>query len=125
MQPRPDPRCWIIIADLKHAARRLHPVSAALPRHKRAGQRRIEEIDRSGVGRAASVSKPRPFRAVSSCVLSRVCPGAVPQVALGDLYVAVFGQLAPAQLPFGNALEPGPLQVAGFDASLRGGTFRQ
>jgi hypothetical protein len=23
MQPRPDPRCWIIIAHLKHAARRL------------------------------------------------------------------------------------------------------
>ena len=49
MQPRPDPRCWIIIAHLKHAASRLDPVPGAPPRYKRAGQRRIEEIDRSGV----------------------------------------------------------------------------
>jgi hypothetical protein len=49
MQPRPDPRCWIIIADLKHAASRLDPVYGAPPRYKRTGQRRIEEIYRSGV----------------------------------------------------------------------------
>jgi hypothetical protein len=45
----PDPRRWIIIAHLKHAAGRLDPVPGAPPRYKRAGQRRIEEIDRSGV----------------------------------------------------------------------------
>ena len=49
MQPRPDPRYRIIIAHLKHAASRLNPVPGAPPRHKRAGQRRIQEIDRSGV----------------------------------------------------------------------------
>jgi hypothetical protein len=49
MQPRPDPRYRIIVAHLKHAASRFDPVPGAPPRYKRAGQRRIEEIYRSGV----------------------------------------------------------------------------
>jgi hypothetical protein len=36
MQRRRDPRCWLIIAHLEHAACRLHPVPGAPPRHKRA-----------------------------------------------------------------------------------------
>src|SRR5262245_19674646 len=32
---------------------------------------------------------------------------------------------APAELPLGDALEPGPLQVIGFDAPLRGGPVGQ
>jgi hypothetical protein len=54
MQRRPDPRYWIIIAQLKHAASRLHPVPGAPPRYKRAGQRRIGEYIE-----AASLSTPR------------------------------------------------------------------
>jgi hypothetical protein len=45
MQRRPDPRRWVIIAHLEHAASRLDPVSGAPPRYKRAGQPRIEEIN--------------------------------------------------------------------------------
>ena len=37
------------------------------------------------------------------------------QVAPVDFIVPVLGQLAPAQLPLGDALEPGPLEVVGFD----------
>jgi hypothetical protein len=59
MQPRPDPRCWVIIA---HRHSRLDPVTGAPPRYKRAGQCRIEEIDRSGV-----VGSPR----VPECVIAQ------------------------------------------------------
>jgi hypothetical protein len=43
---------------------------------------------------------------------------ALAQVAPGDLYIPILGQLAPAQLPLGDALEPGPLEVVGLDAPL-------
>jgi hypothetical protein len=59
MQRRPDPPCWIIIAHLKHAASRLDPVPGAPPRHKRAGQRRIEEIYRSGVVLKSQTARAR------------------------------------------------------------------
>lgn len=49
MQSCTDPRSWIIIAHLKPAANPLDPIPGAPPRYKRAGQRRIEEIYRSGV----------------------------------------------------------------------------
>jgi hypothetical protein len=35
-----------------------------------------------------------------------------------DLDIPVLGQLAPAQLPFGDALEPGPLEIISLDAPL-------
>jgi hypothetical protein len=50
MHPRSDPRCWIIIAHLKHAASRLDPIPGAPPRYKRAGQRpglQLGHCDRS------------------------------------------------------------------------------
>jgi hypothetical protein len=35
-----------------------------------------------------------------------------------DLDIPVFAQLAPTDLPLGDALEPGPLKITGFDASF-------
>ena len=39
--------------------------------------------------------------------------------APGDLDIAVVGQLPPSQLPFDRKLEPGPLEMEGFEATLR------
>jgi len=39
------------------------------------------------------------------------------QVAPGDLDIAIIGQLPPSQLPFDRKLEPGPLEVEGFEAT--------
>ena len=39
------------------------------------------------------------------------------QVA-ADLDVTIISQLPPTDLPLGNALEPGPLEVVGSDAPL-------
>jgi hypothetical protein len=33
------------------------------------------------------------------------------QIPPADLHIPILGQLAPAQLPLGHALEPGPLEV--------------
>jgi hypothetical protein len=41
------------------------------------------------------------------------------------LHVPILGQRAPAELPLGDALEPGSLEVVGFDAPLGGGRLRQ
>src|SRR4051812_30851292 len=48
------------------------------------------------------------------------CMSASPfaQVAAVDRHVAVLGQLPPAQLPLGDALERGPVQEEGFNARL-------
>jgi hypothetical protein len=43
-----------------------------------------------------------------------------PQIALSDLHVAIFGQLTPTQLAFDRQLKPGPLEMEGFNATLRG-----
>ena len=40
------------------------------------------------------------------------------EVPPADLDVPVLGQLPPAQLPLGDALEPGPLEVVSLDAPL-------
>ena len=42
------------------------------------------------------------------------------QVPPADLDIPILGQLAPAKLPFGDALEPGPLKVVRVDAALWG-----
>ena len=39
------------------------------------------------------------------------------QVPPADLDIPILGQLAPAKLPFGDALEPGPLKVVRVDAA--------
>jgi hypothetical protein len=49
----------------------------------------------------------------------------LPQVAPADLDIPVRGQLAPAQLPLGDALELGPLEIVGFDAPLGGRPLRE
>jgi hypothetical protein len=46
--------------------------------------------------------------------------GPFAQVASGDLDIPIRGQLPPAQLPLGDALEPGPLEVVRLDTLLRG-----
>jgi hypothetical protein len=43
------------------------------------------------------------------------------QIASADLHIPVLGQLAPAQLPLGDGLEPGPLEVVSLDTPLGGG----
>jgi hypothetical protein len=47
---------------------------------------------------------------VGSCHLAQVPPA--------DLYIPVLGQLPPAQLPLGDALEPGSLEIVGFDGTF-------
>ena len=44
----------------------------------------------------------------------------LPQIAAGDLDIAVIGQLPLPQLALDNELETGPLQVVSLDTALRG-----
>ena len=43
------------------------------------------------------------------------------QIPPADLHIPILGQLPPAQLPLGDALEAGPLEEVCFDAPLGGG----
>ena len=43
------------------------------------------------------------------------------QVAPTDLNIPILDQLAPAQLPLSDALEPGPLEIVRLDAPLQKG----
>jgi hypothetical protein len=45
------------------------------------------------------------------------------QIPPADLDISVLGHLTAAKFPLGDALEPGPLEVVGFDALLGGGPF--
>jgi hypothetical protein len=45
---------------------------------------------------------------------------ALAQVSPADLDIPILGQLTPAKLPLGDALEPRPLKIVCFDASFRG-----
>jgi len=47
------------------------------------------------------------------------------QVPPADLDIPVLGQLAPAKLPLGDALEPGPPEVVRLDVPLAGGPLGQ
>ena len=58
-----------------------------------------------------------PWLAAPTCGLAQVPPA--------DLHVPVVGQLALAQLPLGDALEPRPPKVVRLDAALGGGPLRQ
>ena len=42
-----------------------------------------------------------------------------PQIATGDLDIAVVGQLPAANLSLGDEFEPGPVEVIGFEAAFR------
>jgi len=42
------------------------------------------------------------------------------EVPPADLDVPILGQQAPAEFALGDALEPGPLEIVGFDAPLGG-----
>jgi hypothetical protein len=46
------------------------------------------------------------------------------QVSSADLHVPILVQLAPAQLPLGDALKTGPLDVVRLDAPFRGRPLR-
>jgi hypothetical protein len=48
----------------------------------------------------------------------------ISQVSTADLHVTVRGQLATAELPLGDALEPRSLEVVRLDAALRGRPVR-
>ena len=45
------------------------------------------------------------------------------QIAPGDLYIAVVGQLPPPKVPLGDEFEPGPVKMVGFHTSFRYGPF--
>ena len=47
------------------------------------------------------------------------------QIPRTDLDIPILGQLALAQLPLGDALKPGSLEVVRLNAPLRCGPFRQ
>jgi len=49
----------------------------------------------------------------------------LPQIPPADLDIPVLGHPAPSQLPFGNALEPRPLEVVRLDAPLRSRPLRK
>ena len=51
--------------------------------------------------------------------------GASAEIPPVDLDIPILGQLSPTDLPLGDALEPGPLEVVGFDALLGGGPLRE
>jgi hypothetical protein len=61
------------------------------------------------------------------CVSARPnCPTwHLSQIAAADLDVPVLSQLAPSQLPLGDALEPGMLEVVRLEAALRGRPLRK
>ena len=42
-----------------------------------------------------------------------------PQIATGDLNIAVVGQLPSTNLPFGDQFEPRPVKVVRFEAAFR------
>jgi hypothetical protein len=42
-----------------------------------------------------------------------------PQIATGDLDIAVVGQLPSTDLPFGDQFEPRPVKVVRFEAAFR------
>jgi hypothetical protein len=48
-----------------------------------------------------------------------------PQIATGDLDIAVVGQLPPPKFPLGDQFEPGPVKVVGFEAALRRRSLRK
>jgi hypothetical protein len=54
----------------------------------------------------------------------RVGYGQLARVSPADLDVPNLAQLAPAQLPLCDALEPGPLEVVRLNAALGGGPLR-
>jgi hypothetical protein len=43
----------------------------------------------------------------------------IPQIATGDLDIAVVSQLPSTNLPFGNQFEPRPVKVVRFEAAFR------
>jgi len=49
MQAAADPCLRLIVAHLEHASSRLDPASDAPPRHERARECRIREVDREGI----------------------------------------------------------------------------
>ena len=53
---------------------------------------------------------PRLTAQSPTCELAQVPPA--------DLDIPIFGQLAAAQLPLGDALEPGPLEIVRLEAAL-------
>jgi hypothetical protein len=56
-------------------------------------------------------------RLMSTCPLAQIPPA--------DLHIPGLGQLAPTQLPLGDALKPGPLEVVCLNRPLGGGAFRE
>jgi hypothetical protein len=54
-----------------------------------------------------------------------VRPVPFPQIASGDLDIAVGGQLAATNLPLGDQFEPGPMKMISFEASFRRGGLRK
>ena len=58
-------------------------------------------------------------------VACRHGPHLAPNTSPADLDIPILGQLASAQLPLGDALELGPLEIVGFDAPLGRGPLRE
>jgi len=49
-----------------------------------------------------------------------------PQIATGDLDIAVVGQQPPPKFALGDEVEPGPMKMVGFEAAFRrGGLWKQ
>src|SRR6202030_840330 len=48
-----------------------------------------------------------------------------PQIATGDLDIAVVTQLSATYLPLSDEFEPGPVEVIGFEAPFRRAGFRK
>jgi hypothetical protein len=50
---------------------------------------------------------------------------ALPQIATGDLDIAVVGQLPLPKFPLSDKFEPGAVKMAGFEAAFRRWAFRE
>jgi hypothetical protein len=60
-----------------------------------------------------------------SSLVGTVSTRRLAQVPPADLDIPVLGQLAAAQLPLSDAIEPGSLEVVGLDAAFGGGRLRE
>jgi hypothetical protein len=77
------------------------------------------------VAHAAGLTSTDGWRNRSNSSLSHIRPWHPAQVPPADLDISVLGQLPPPQLPLGDALEAGPLEVVGFDAPIGARPLRQ
>ena len=82
MQPRPDPRRWLVVTNAEHAILRFDSGPSAPARDERARERCVEEIDRHGVIQHAAHAGRRHCPSVRAAIF--VKPGGHFRIALAE-----------------------------------------